>query len=89
LPGVIHTVRYEEFVSDIEPHTRSLLDACELEWQPQCLTFYENKAASTTASTAQVRQPAYTSSIGKWRNSARQLQPVADILKHAGISYSA
>lgn len=88
LPGVIHTVHYEDFVSDIEPQTRALLSACGLDWQPQCLTFYENKAASTTASTAQVRQPAYKSSIGKWRNYARQLQPVADILQQAGVPFS-
>lgn len=88
LPGVIHTVHYEELVSDIEAQARALLSACELDWQPQCLTFYKNKAASTTASTAQVRQPAYTSSIGKWRNYTTQLQPIADILEQAGILFS-
>ena len=88
LPGVIHTVTYEDLVSHIEPRSRELLAACELDWQPQCLTFYENRDASTTASTTQVRQPAYTSSIGKWQNYAEQLQPVADILKDAGIEFS-
>lgn len=88
LPGVIHTVTYEELVGDIEAKTRQLLEACELDWQPQCLKFYENTSASTTASTAQIRQPAYKSSIGKWRNYADQLQPVADILGKAGIHVS-
>ena len=88
LPGVIHTVTYEELVSDIEPQSRSLVAACNLDWQPQCLTFYQNRDASTTASTAQVRQPAYTSSIGKWRNFARQMQPVVDVLNKAGIPFN-
>lgn len=88
LPGVIHTVTYEELVGDIEAKTRQLLAACDLDWQPQCLKFYENTSASTTASTAQIREPAYKSSVGKWRNYSDQMQPVADILSKAGIHVS-
>jgi len=85
LPGSIHTIHYEELVDDVENESRRLLDFCGLEWQPQCLKFYENKEASTTASTAQIRQPVYKSSVGKWRNYRAQLQPVVDILNQAGI----
>jgi tetratricopeptide (TPR) repeat protein len=85
LPGVIHTVKYEELVDDIEGRTRLLLGACDLEWQAQCLRFYENKEASTTASTAQIRRPIYKSSVGKWRDYEEQLQPVVKILQRAGI----
>jgi hypothetical protein len=88
LPGVIHTVNYEQIVADIEGKTRSMLDACGLEWQEQCLRFYENKEASTTASTAQIRRPIYKSSVGKWRNYEEQLQPVVHILRQAGIDVS-
>jgi len=86
LPGVIHTVRYEDLVDDIETNTRQLLDVCGLEWQPECLKFYENKEASTTASTAQIRRPVYKSSVGKWREYEQQLQPVVEILQKAGIN---
>ena len=85
LPGVIHTIKYEEVVNDLEKETRRLLEYCGLEWQAQCLQFHENKEASTTASTAQVRQPVYQSSVGKWRNYERELQPIVDILNQAGI----
>jgi len=88
LPGVVLTVKYEELVDDLEPQTRRLLDACDLDWQSQCLKFYENKEASTTASTAQIRRPVYRTSIGKWRDYSKQLQPVADILDGAGIRYA-
>jgi len=88
LPGIIHTVRYEELVDDIERQSRDLLEFCGLDWQPQCLNFHENIEASTTASTVQVRQPVYQSSVGKWRNYEKQLQPVVDILNDAGISVS-
>ena len=87
LPGVVHTVSYEGLVSNIEPQSRALLAACDLDWQPQCLQFYDNKDASTTASTTQVRRPAYKSSIGKWKNYARQMQPAVEILLEAGIPF--
>jgi hypothetical protein len=82
---VIHTIQYEDLVDDIEAKTRQLLDACGLDWQAQCLKFYENKEASTTASTAQIRRPIYKSSVGKWHEYEEQLQPVAEILQQAGI----
>jgi hypothetical protein len=86
LPGVIHTVNYEDLVSDVETESKRLVKYCGLEWQPECLTFYESDEASTTASAAQVRNPVYQSSVGKWRDYEDQLQPVVRILQDAGIS---
>jgi tetratricopeptide (TPR) repeat protein len=85
LPGVIHTVRYEDVVADLEGESRRLVDYCGLEWQEECLKFHENKEASTTASTAQVRRPIYKSSIGRWRDYESQLQPAVRVLQAAGI----
>jgi tetratricopeptide (TPR) repeat protein len=85
LPGVIHTVGYEDLVSDIESESRRLLEFCGLDWQPQCLKFHESKDASTTASTVQVRQPVYQSSVGKWRDYEKQMQPIVKILQQAGV----
>jgi hypothetical protein len=84
LPGVVHTVHYEALVADLEKESRRLLEYCGLDWQPRCLQFHENREASTTASSAQIRRPIYTSSVGKWRNYGAQLQPVAAILEQAG-----
>jgi len=85
LPGVIHTIQYEELVDDIEDKTRQMLGACNLDWQAQCLKFYENKEASTTASTAQIRRPVYKSSVGKWKDYEEYLQPAVEILQRAGV----
>jgi len=85
MPGVIHAVNYEELVADIEAESRRLIDVCDLDWQPQCLKFYENPEASTTASTVQVRQPVYQSSVGKWRQYSDQLAPLINVLDKAGI----
>jgi tetratricopeptide (TPR) repeat protein len=85
LPGVMHAVRYEDLVTSTEAEARRLLDYCNLDWQPEVLDFHANPEASTTASTVQVRQRVYTSSVGRWRAYEQQLQPVVEILQKAGI----
>jgi hypothetical protein len=85
LPNVMHTVRYEELVSEPRPVIENLLDYCDLSFEDACVRFEENAAAVTTASAAQVRSGFSTASIGNWRNYAKQLQPVADILRAAGV----
>jgi len=83
-PGMLHVVRYEDLVQDIETVTRNLLEYCGLEWQAQCLDFHRNEQASTTASASQVRQKLYASSIGMWRNYEKQLEPLILKLDTAG-----
>lgn len=85
MPGVIHTVRYEDLVADVEGESRRLLDYCGLPWEDQCLRFYENPQASTTASAVQVRQPVYGTSVGRWRHYAKHLEPLRRHLEQAGI----
>jgi tetratricopeptide (TPR) repeat protein len=85
LPGVICDVSYEELVADPPTQCRRLLEWCGLPWQDEVLDFHRSRAASTTASTAQVRRPIYTSSVQKWRNFAQQLQPVVRRLAEAGL----
>jgi tetratricopeptide (TPR) repeat protein len=85
IPGAVYPVEYEKIVDDLEVEAKALLKYCDLDFEPQCLTYYENREASTTASTTQVRKPVYKSSVGRWRDYERQLQPVVDILTEAGI----
>jgi tetratricopeptide (TPR) repeat protein len=87
LPKVIYTISYEELVQNFEPEARRLLSACGLDWQPACLRFHENRSASFTASTTQVRQPIYRSSVGKWRRYERELKPLLDALRKAGVEW--
>ena len=42
---------------------KEMIKFCELEWDPKCLLFYNNKHPIKTASAFQVRQPIYDSSI--------------------------
>jgi hypothetical protein len=85
MPGVILDVRYEDLVADPEAHCRRLLAHCGLPWEHQVLDFHRSTKASTTASSAQVRRPIYRSSVQKWRNFTRELQPVLKRLAEAGL----
>jgi tetratricopeptide (TPR) repeat protein len=60
-------VRYEDVVADLEGQARRIIAHCGLDWDPQCLAFYETKRPVRTASAMQVRQPIYNSAIGRWR----------------------
>ena len=66
--GRIHQVDYEETVADLEGTARRLVAACGLEWDPACLQFHRTSRPVRTASFAQVRQPVYPSSVGRWKN---------------------
>ena len=70
LPLPIHEVDYEEVVSDLEGVARRLLAALGLAWDPACLEFHRTQRPVRTTSVAQVRQPLYTRSIGRWRRYA-------------------
>jgi len=85
MPGVIYQVAYEDFVGNPEKEARELLDHCGLEWDPQCLRFYENKTVSTTASATQVKQPVYQSSVNRWKQYERQLSPLKKRLEELGV----
>jgi tetratricopeptide (TPR) repeat protein len=73
LPGKVLDVHYEETVTDLESQVRRILEHCGLEFEEQCLRYYETERAVKTASSEQVRQPIYTSSLGKWRRYEKHL----------------
>jgi hypothetical protein len=81
LPGKVLDVRYEDMVHDQEGQTRRLLEHCGLEWEDQCLRFYETERAINTASSEQVRQPIYTKALNFWRNYEAELAELITILE--------
>jgi len=80
LPGRVHRVQYEEMVSDTENQIRALLDYCGLEFEEQCLRFYETERAVRTPSSEQVRKPIYKESMEQWRNYEAHLGPLKEAL---------
>ena len=75
-PGVMLEVQYEELVADFENHARRIVEFCGMDWNPRCLAFYETKRPVRTASVAQVREPIFTRSIGRWRDYEPWLGPL-------------
>ena len=84
-PGQIFDISYEDTARDLGPNARALLDYLELPWEDACLDFHQQDGAVTTASAVQVREPAHTRSIGRWRRYETQLQPMVQALQSAGI----
>jgi hypothetical protein len=73
LPGKILDVHYEETVTDLEGQVRRILEHCGLGFEESCLRFHETERAVKTASSEQVRQPIYSSALGKWRRYEKHL----------------
>lgn len=78
-------LRYEDLVRKPQERVRELVEFCRLDWHDDLLAFHRGDGAVTTASSHQVRQPFYTSSIGKWRAVAEQLEPLRRTLAEGGI----
>ena len=74
------TVEYESVVSGIERETRRLLEFCGLDFEQACVDFHTNQAPVATASSAQVRQPLYSSAMARWRRYRPGLDAMLDIL---------
>jgi tetratricopeptide (TPR) repeat protein len=73
-PGDILHVGYEQLVEQPEHWIRRVLDYCELEFEPQCLRFYESDRAVLTPSASQVRQPITNRSVGSGMKYAEDLK---------------
>ncbi|MCP5477014.1 MAG: sulfotransferase [Lysobacterales bacterium] len=73
-------VRYEQVVDDLEAQARRILAHCGLPWDPTVLEFHRNQAPVATASSVQVRQPLYRSSVARWRRLEAELAPVIEML---------
>ncbi len=80
LPGRVHRVQYEEMVADTDTQIRALLDYCELEFEEQCLRFYETDRAIRTPSAEQVRKPIYKEGLEQWRNFEAHLDSLKEAL---------
>ena len=81
LPAPMLEVDYEDLVADLETAARAIVAFCGLEWDPACLEFHKTRRAVRTSSVEQVRQPIYTSSVGRWKNYEQSLAPLFEALR--------
>jgi Sulfotransferase family len=78
--GRILDIQYEDVVADLEGQARRLVAHCDLDWDPNCLSFHETERPIRTASATQVRQPIYRTAIGRWRSYEKHLGPLIETL---------
>lgn len=80
MPGFVLEAHYEDMVADQEGESRRLLAFCGLDWDDRVLEFFNSNRRVRTATAAQVRQPIYKSSVGRYRNYGQALRPLIDAL---------
>ena len=68
IPNFIYNINYENLISNSTIEIKNLIKFCELDWEENCLKFYNNKRAIKTVSAAQARQQLYKSSIASNKN---------------------
>lgn len=81
----IHTSSYEGTIQNPEAEIRKLLDFIGLPWDDKCLRFFETERSVTTHSRAQVREPIYSSSVGRWKKYEKNLGPLLKELAAANL----
>jgi tetratricopeptide (TPR) repeat protein len=67
IPNFVYDIKYENLIKKPEINIKKLLNFCSLDWDENCLKFYNNKRAIKTASDTQVRSKLYSSSIDYWK----------------------
>lgn len=83
LPIEVHTVVYEDLVDNPEGELKRLTEALGLDWKKEMLDHRRTAATRgviTTASYAQVKEPIYRRSIGRWEKYRKHLEPVLPVL---------
>jgi tetratricopeptide (TPR) repeat protein len=84
LPLDVHTVVYEQMVENPPAALRPLVEGIGLEWHEDMLDHTKTAAERgmiTTASYAQVTEPIYRRSVGRWLKYANHLEPIVPVLK--------
>jgi tetratricopeptide (TPR) repeat protein len=80
----IHDFDYDALVADPGAELRRLTSFIGLDWDEACLR-QDPAEAVRTPSNWQVRKPLYTRSSGRWRNYARELEPIRRRLADEGL----
>ncbi len=72
----------EELVNNQESVSKDLIEYCGLDWEEECLNFYNTKRQVRTASIEQVRKPMNKKSIGAWKKYKKYLTELISTLEN-------
>ena len=78
----IFELNYEELINNSDQKIKDLLNFCGLNWQDQCLKFYNNKRSIKTVSFLQARKPIYKDSLKGSENFIEYLSSLKNALKN-------
>jgi len=73
LPGFIIDCHYENIVNNPENEIKKLINKCNLNWDDNCLKYYNNKRIIKTASDTQARKKIYKTSVNSWKKYGKDL----------------
>ena len=81
------TIEYERLVGDFEGELRRLLTYIGLDWDPNCLSYYERDSTVITLSSVQVRKPPSKDLMRSTRPYIKALEPLRRALEQAGVPF--
>ncbi|QNM82371.1 sulfotransferase [Sphingomonas sabuli] len=84
LPMPMHMIKYEALVADPEAELRALVEFVGLDWHDGLVDHQKTareRGRIKTASYAQVVEPIYSRSTGRWENFREQMAPVLPVLQ--------
>ncbi|MDA9189218.1 sulfotransferase [Candidatus Pelagibacter sp.] len=79
-PNTIYNAQYEKIIEDPENEIKDMIKFCNLNWEDNCLQFYNNKTPIKTMSTAQARKPIYKSSKNSFEKFAPYLSDLNKLI---------
>jgi tetratricopeptide (TPR) repeat protein len=89
LGSALYEVTYEDLVKDPARVGASVAAHCGLEWNEQAVEVHKRTTVSLTASAAQIRQPIYSSSAGRWLRYRKHLEPLIQALRREQVPLAA
>jgi len=89
MPGRFITVDYEVLVHDVTGEAQRVLAYLGLDWDAACALPHRSTNPMSSASARQVRQPVYTTSIGRWKPYRNFLELLIRALEQGGVRHSA
>ena len=79
-PEEIYDLNYEKLINNPQSEIKNLIKFCDLEWEDNCLEFYNTKRSIKTLSVSEARKPIYKSSLSSSANFEKYLKKSFDKL---------
>jgi len=68
LPNFVYEIQYENLINETTTEIKQLIEFCDLEWDQNCLNFYNNRNSIKTLSVKQARKKIYKTSVNSFEN---------------------